>query len=55
MTLVVPLIVGAVCAVFGYRIGAKKGRPVQGLVLGFALGLIGLWYMARVAPPKRQS
>jgi hypothetical protein len=36
------LIVAAMFGLAGYRVGTRRGRPVLGAVLGFALGLIGL-------------
>jgi len=32
----------AIFGIAGYRVGTRRGRPLLGAVLGFALGLIGL-------------
>ena len=41
-TIIAALPIAAMFGITGYRAGTRRGRPVLGAVLGFALGLIGL-------------
>jgi hypothetical protein len=40
--LVIALVAGAICAIFGRMLGDTKGRPILGLFLGLFFGPIGL-------------
>jgi uncharacterized protein YcfJ len=41
-SIIAALIFAVMFGIAGYRVGAGRGRPVLGAVLGLALGLIGL-------------
>jgi uncharacterized membrane protein YeaQ/YmgE (transglycosylase-associated protein family) len=39
-------VIGLMCGWLGYRIGAQKGRAVQGAILGVVLSVVGLIIVA---------
>lgn len=46
------LVIWLLCGIIGLLIGQNKGRPIQGLALGFLLGIFGVIIIAVMGPAE---